>query len=106
MNQNQNENKKGPICQTRIGRFQTSIWKWNNTRTPSGSLRDYTPEQERTVYRACLNYSTWSRATRQWRRSAIWCDLDEIRDLYHALEALNEKRIEQLAQTNVECVQR
>ena len=86
----QNVNGKGPTRKAKSGRFEVSIWHWKRIIPQREEVRDYFPERQADVYRACVRHSRWSRATREWQESRIWCDVDDLRSLVQAVDELND----------------
>ncbi len=80
---------KGPVSKAESGKFQVSIWHWKKTITPSDGDRDYSPEREIDIQRACIRFCQWNRGTRTWEEKLIWCNTDDLRSLVQALDGIN-----------------
>ena len=83
--------KNKPLKKVRAGRFQISIWKFQ--KLLSNGRKDSTAyvEQWMDVERACIQYSTYNKATGQWANQAIWCSIDDLRSLAEVVDQLNEE---------------
>ena len=80
--------KKGPDTKVRHGRFQLSIWKQTKVIAPKDEQRGFVPERKVDVVRACIQYSRkWNGS---WQNQSIWCSPEELRDLQHAMDKLDE----------------
>ena len=81
------ENK--PRRKFRAGRFQISTWVFR--RLFSTGEKDSTIYLEKwvDVERACIQYSTYNKATGQWENQAIWCAIDDLRNLAEVVDQLN-----------------
>jgi hypothetical protein len=86
----ENVNGKGPTKKAKSGRFEVSIWHWKKVISRRPDVRDYFPEREIDVYRACVRHTTWNRATREWQESRIWCNVQDLRSLAQAVDELNK----------------
>ncbi len=80
---------KGPVTKAKCGRFEVSIWHWTKTIAPPEKKRDFVPEREVDIHRACIRHSRFNLRTQAWEESTIWCDLDALRDLVQAIDGLN-----------------
>ena len=81
--------KKEPRKKVRAGRFQISTWVFR--RLFSSGDKDATAYLERwiDVERACIQFSTFNKATGQWENQAIWCSIDDLRSLAEVVDRLN-----------------
>ena len=82
---------KGPVTQTRSGRFEVSIWHWKKVIPQPDGVKDLFAEREVDVHRACIRYSRWNRADRMWQEAIIWCDIEDLRSLSEAIESLTQE---------------
>ena len=89
----ENANGRGPIASARCGGFQISIWQWRRIIPPPQYARDYFPEREITVERACIRHGRWDKTKREWKNATIWCELDDLRSLAQALDNLNDRAV-------------
>ena len=82
--------KNTPRKKFRVGRFQISTWVFR--RLLSNGDKDSTIYLERwvDVERACIQYSTFNKATGQWENQSIWCPVDDLRSLAEVIDQLNE----------------
>jgi len=82
--------KNTPLKKVRAGRFQISTWVFH--RLFSSGDKDSTIYLEKwvDVERACIQYSTFNKATGQWENQSIWCSIDDLRSLADVVEQLNE----------------
>ena len=80
---------KIPLKKVRAGRFQISIWTFRKLLSNGGKDSTIYLEQWVNVERACIQYSTFNKATGQWENQAIWCSLDDLRNLAEVVEQLN-----------------
>jgi hypothetical protein len=78
------DEKSGIINKGKKGRFQVSVWK----RTRVYPAKDFSPERKVEVTRACIQYSR--KRNGQWENQRIWFRPEELRDLQHALDELDE----------------
>ena len=83
--------KNTPRKKFRVGRFQISTWVFRRLLT--NAEKDSTIYLERwvDVERACIQYSTYNKATGQWENQAIWCPVDDRQNLAKVLDQLNEE---------------
>ena len=84
-----NSGKSIPLKKVRAGRFQISIWTFRKLLSNGGKDSIIYLEQWVNVERACIQYSTFNKATGQWENQAIWCSLDDLRSLAEVVEQLN-----------------
>jgi len=77
---------KGPVTQTRSGRFEVSIWHWKKVVPAKEAVRDFFPEREFDVHRACVQHSWLNRSTQTWEEDRIWCSIEDLRNLAEALD--------------------
>jgi len=85
-----NTQGKGPVRKAKSDRFEVSTWRWTKIVPQPKATEDFFPEREFTIERACIRYSQWNRGSQSWEESSIWCDLDDLRSLAHALDKLND----------------
>jgi hypothetical protein len=78
-----------PLRKVRAGRFQISLWVFRKLLSNGGTHSTIYLEQWVDVERACIQYSTYNKATAQWENQAIWCSLDDVRHLAQVVEQLN-----------------
>lgn len=83
-----------PLRKIRVGRFQISIWKFKQLLSNGGRESTAYVEQWVDVERACIQYSTLNRATRQWENQCIWCPAEELRVLASVLDQFNDSEDE------------
>ena len=79
---------RGPVVGSKVGRFQVSAWQWKRV-VPVKSESGFSAEREQDVHRACIRYAKWNVQTSEWDENSIWCNVDELRDLFQALDQLN-----------------
>ncbi|NUM53499.1 MAG: hypothetical protein HUU46_07640 [Candidatus Hydrogenedentes bacterium] len=87
-----NTQQKGPISRARYGRFDVSIWQWRKVVSAPPEQRDFKPEREYIVNRACIRHCRWENTVNAWDEQIIWCDVHELDNLKIALERLQEKQ--------------
>lgn len=83
-----NTQQKGPVSKTRFGRFEASIWQWLKVVSAPREQRDFRPEREYVVKRACIRHSRWDKVTKTWDEQVIWCNVHELDSLREAIERL------------------
>lgn len=81
--------KKIPRRKVRAGRFQISTWVFRQLFTNGGKDSTVYLEQWVDIERACIQYSTFNKATGQWENQAIWCSIDDLRNLAQVVDQLN-----------------
>ena len=84
-----NAGGKGPAAKARSGRFEVSIWHWTKIIPARPEVRDFFPERQIELQRACIRYSTWNKYRREWQQACIWCNAHDIRSLAQALDKLD-----------------
>ena len=80
---------KTPLKKVRAGRFQISLWAFRKLFANGGKDSTIYLEQWVDVERACIQYSAYNRATGQFENQAIWCSLDDLRNLAKVVDKLN-----------------
>ena len=83
------ESGKTPVKKVRAGRFQISLWAFRKLFSNGGKSSTVYVEQWVDVERACIQYSTFNKATGQFENQAIWCSLDDLRNLAKVVDQLN-----------------
>jgi len=73
---------------TGAGRFQISTWKFQRLLNSGDSDKIAYVEKWVDVERACIQYSTFNRITRQWENQSIWCSVDDLQSLAEVVEQL------------------
>ena len=82
------ENKQNrPISQGRAGSFRIALWQCRRIRK---ARHDYDAEREIVFDRVSIRHSRFNRQSNSWENQTIWCSPDEVRDLYQALDAMND----------------
>ncbi len=84
-----NQEKKGPDNETQVGRFQVSHWR---TKRTFPARNDFETEREVVSRRACIQYSRLNRLTQSWENQQIWCNPEELRDLFQALGEVGQEQ--------------
>jgi len=80
---------KTPLKKVRAGRFQISLWAFRKLFANGGKDSTIYLEQWVDVERACIQYSAYNRATGHFENQAIWCSLDDLRNLAKVVDKLN-----------------
>ena len=83
--------KNKPLKKVRAGRFQISTWVFRKLFSSGGKDSTIYMEKVIDVERACIQYSTFNKATGQWENQSIWCSIDDLRSLADVVEQLNEE---------------
>ena len=83
--------KNKPLKKVKTGRFQISTWVFRRLFTNGDKDSTIYLEKWVDVERACIQYSTYNRATGQWENQSIWCSIDDLRSLAGVVEQLNEE---------------
>jgi len=83
--------KNKPLKKVRAGRFQISIRKFQKLLSNGGKESTAYIEQLVDVERACIQYSTYNKTVGQWENQAIWCPVDDLRNLAEVVDQLNEE---------------
>ena len=81
------EDNKGPILKSQVGRFQISLWR---RRIIIAARNDFEAEREIERVRMCVQYSRYNHDTNAWDNQSIWCNPEELRDLANVMDKLNE----------------
>jgi len=87
----QDSGKNKPLKKVRAGRFQISIWRFQKLLSNGNKDSIAYIEQWIDVERACIQYSTYNKATGQWENQSIWCPVDDLRNLAEVVDQLNEE---------------
>ena len=83
--------EKGPVMQSRCGRFQVSTWRPKKTVIARSGLES---GRDLAAIRACVQHSRWDWARREWQRQSVWFSAGELRDLMNAIDSLEKGRLE------------
>lgn len=89
MTSKQLDSGKAPVKKVRAGRFQISLWAFRKLFSNGGKNSTVYVEQWVDVERACIQFSTFNKATGQFENQAIWCSLDDLRNLAKVVDQLN-----------------
>ena len=92
-NKVEDSEKKNPLKKVRAGRFQISIWVFRRLLSSGDKDSAIYLEKWVDVERACIQYSTYNKATGQWKNQCIWCSIDDLRSLAEAYDKLNDEDI-------------
>ena len=89
--QQEDSRKSQPIKKARSGRFQISLWNFQQHMSRGKKESIIYIEQEVERQRACVQFSTYNKATGQWQNQSIWCSPEDLRSLAEAMDKYDEE---------------
>ena len=83
--------KSLPIKKVKSGRFQISLWNFGQRLSKGRKESIIYIEQEVERQRACIQFSTFNKATGRWQNQSIWCSPEDLRSLADAMDKYDEE---------------
>jgi hypothetical protein len=83
--------KAQPAKKVRSGRFQISLWNFRQQISRGKKESTIYIEREVERQRACIQFSTYSKATGRWQNQSIWCSPEDLRSLADAMDKYDEE---------------
>ena len=89
--QQEDSGKSRPIKKVRSGRFQISLWNFRQNFSRGRKESIVYIEKEVEKARACVQFSTFNKATGRWQNQSIWCSPEDLRSLADAMDKYDEE---------------